>query len=287
MGTGTRPKATMTNEEREKWLEECLRDGPEPGPQANRRTDKELAELGASDLMHEWCLEHAGLPKPYYEHAGITIYHADCRDILPHLPKVDLVLTDPPYGINAARIRNSQKNGWRDFEVNGWDIERAPADVIALAIVAGSHSIVWGGNYFTDVLAPTDKWLIWDKGQTDFSLADVEMAWCSWKGAARRILLPRSIALRDGKQHPTQKPLTVIKWCIRQAPDDCNLILDPFMGSGTTLVAAKQLGRRAIGIEIEEKYCAIAVKRLSQEMLPFDAPAEPDAKQTNIFEGQD
>jgi DNA modification methylase len=207
--------------------------------------------------------------KPYYEHAGITIYHGDCREVLPSLPQVNLVLTDPPYGINAARKRNSQKWGWTDFEVVGWDANRPPIEAIQSAVAAGMYSIIWGGNYFTDGLPPSSKWLIWDKGQTDFSLADVEMAWCSWPGAARRIMYPRANALKDGKQHPTQKPLAVIKWAISQAPDGCETILDPFMGSGTTLRAAKDLGRRAIGIEIEERYCEIAAKRLAQECLPL------------------
>ena len=205
--------------------------------------------------------------KLYYQHTGITIYRGDCREILPQLRPMDLVLTDPPYGINAARNRNSQKWGWTDFEVNGWDAERAPVDLIRLVVAASRHAIVWGGNYFTDTLPPTDKWLIWDKGQEDFSLADVEMAWCSWKGAARRILLPRSVAFKDGKQHPTQKPIAVMVWAINHAPKDCRIILDPFMGSGTTLVAAKRLGRKAIGIEIEEKYCEIAAQRLEAERL--------------------
>ena len=225
-------------------------------------------------------------PKPYYSEAGITIYHGDCREILPSLPKVDLVLTDPPYGINAARIRNSQKDGWRDYEVNGWDVERAPAAAIQLSVAAGSNSIVWGGNYFTDVLPPTDKWLIWDKGQTEFSLADVEMAWCSWRGAARRLLLPRG-AVRDAREHATQKPLALMKWAINQAPGMPETILDCWIGSGTTLVAAKQLGRRAIGIEIEERYCEIAVKRLAQSVFDFEAPRPATDEQMALLGWQD
>ena len=208
--------------------------------------------------------------KPYYEEDGITIYHGDCREVLPTLPRVDLVLTDPPYGINAARTRNSQQWGWTDFEITGWDRQRPSQELIRQVVGGCKNAIVWGGDYFTDTLPPTDKWLIWDKGQTDFSLADVEMAWCSWKGAARRITLPRSIALQDGKQHPTQKPIAVMKWAIQQAHES-ESILDPFMGSGTTLRAAKDLGRRAIGIEIEERYCEIAAKRLAQGVLQFDA----------------
>lgn len=213
--------------------------------------------------------------QPYYDHDGVTIYHGDCREVLPSVWfGVDAVITDPPYGINAARKRNSQKWGWRDFDVNGWDAERPAADLIAMCAKAGKRSVVWGGNYFIDALpfSPKAKWLIWDKGQTDFSLADCEMAWCSWDGAIRRITCHRSAAHRDGREHPTQKPESVMSWTIRQLDgDDNGLILDPFMGSGTTLVAAKNSGRRAIGVEIEERYCEIAAKRLSQGVLHMEA----------------
>lgn len=206
--------------------------------------------------------------KPYYEHAGITIYHGDCREILPQLAPADLCLTDPPYGINAARTRNSQQWGWTDFPVTGWDKERATPEQIALTLKAAHVSIIWGGNYWTDCLPLTWRWLIWDKGQTDFSLADAELAWTSLYGAIRRLLLPRAVALREGKQHPTQKPIALMKWCLSFAPD-AKTVVDPFCGSGSVLVAAKATGRQAIGIDIEEKYCEIAAKRLSQEVLNF------------------
>jgi DNA modification methylase len=200
---------------------------------------------------------------------GVTLYNEDCRLVLPILSKVDAVVTDPPYGINAARTRGSQKDGWRDYEAPGWDREKPPAELIGAVIAAGHYAIIWGGNYFTDVLAPSSKWLSWDKGQTDFSLADFELAWCSFGGAARRITYSRSLAMQDGKEHPTQKSLTVMKWCIEQLPIPATLILDPFMGSGTTGVAAVKLGRKFIGIEIEPKYFDIACRRIQAAL---DAP---------------
>lgn len=210
--------------------------------------------------------------KPYYEHAGITIYHGDCREILPSLPVVAAVVTDPPYGINAARERNSEKWGWRDFAVNGWDAERPSDETLWMCMAKGRNQIIWGANYFLSALPklPRAKWLVWDKGQTDFSLADCELAWCSWEGAIRRISYSRGAALQDGKKHPTQKPLTVMGWCLAQLPEQ-GTVLDPFAGSGTTLRAAKDRGLEAIGIEIEERYCEIAAKRLAQEVLPLEA----------------
>lgn len=213
--------------------------------------------------------------KPYYEEAGITIYNADCREVLPSLSKVDLVLTDPAYGIDADRDRNCQKNGWRDFGSSGWDKQRTSPDLLAAVLRSGSNAIIWGGNYFTDCLPPSMGWLSWDKGQRDFSLADFEMAWTSYKAAARRLFLPRG-AVNGERQHPTQKPLALFIWCIEWADrrgKRIETVLDPFMGSGTSLRAAKDLGRKAIGIEIEERYCEIAANRLRQEVLNFEAIA--------------
>jgi DNA modification methylase len=195
---------------------------------------------------------------------GVTLYLGDCREILPTLGKVDAVVTDPAYGINAARDRKSQKHGWRDYAEPGWDKERTPPDLVALAVAAGKHAIVWGGNYWTDVLPPTSKWLSWDKGQTDFSLADFELAWCSFEGAARRLTYARSRAMQDGKEHPTQKPIEVTKWCILQLPNGCSTILDPFMGSGTTGVAAVGMGRKFIGIERVPAYYDISRRRIEE-----------------------
>ena len=203
--------------------------------------------------------------KPYYEDLSVQIWLGDCRAIIPTLPKVDLVLTDPPYGINAARHRNSQVNGWRDYgtvDEGKWDAERAPQGLIDMMVSIAPKAVIWGGNYWT--LPPRMGWLVWDKGQRDFSLADVELAWTSENRAARIFDMARSAAMHESERvHPTQKPVALMRWCLEFFPD-ANLILDPFMGSGTTLRAAKDLGRKAIGIEIEERYCEIAAKRMSQ-----------------------
>lgn len=190
-----------------------------------------------------------------------TLYLGDCRDVLPTLPKVDAVITDPPYGINAARTRNSQKDGWVDYGVDGWDLERPDPAIFPLLLQAGRVQIVWGGNYFTDLLPPTMQWLVWDKGQRDFSLADCEFAWSSQRRAARIFNYSRGAALQDGKEHPTQKPVALMAWCIAQAGNPAT-VLDPFMGSGTTGVACMNLGRSFIGIEREPKYFDIACRRI-------------------------
>jgi len=203
--------------------------------------------------------------KPYYEHNGITIYNADCKKVLPTLEKVDLVLTDPPYGIGMdKKNQHSSIRDNDDWQECNWDSKPINKDVLVAILALCQRAIIWGGNYF-EGLPPSQGWLVWSKPQRNFSMADGELAWTSIDRALRIFDTNRV----NGKQHPTQKPLDLISWCIIQADKDGdnNTILDPFMGSGTTLLAAKQLNREAIGIELEEKYCEIAAKRLQQEYL--------------------
>jgi hypothetical protein len=126
--------------------------------------------------------------------------------------------------------------------------------------------IIWGGNYFADLFDASQCWLVWDKGQRDFSLADAELAWTNFNRAVRCFDCPRSKAVQDGKVHPTQKPVALMRWCLSLVPDALT-ILDPFAGSGTTGVAAKMEGRQAVLIEREEKYCEAAAKRMEQGVL--------------------
>lgn len=209
--------------------------------------------------------------RPYYEDAksGITIYHGDCREIAPALGVFDVVMVDPWYGVDATRTRKSQKYGWVDYHfTHSTDEARTDPTLVQMLVAQGERAIVWGGNYFTDVLAPTAHWLVWDKGQTDFSLADVELAWCSWPGAARRKVWARGTMVREGRVHPNQKPVAIMAWSLGYTT---GRILDPFTGSGAALVAAKNLNRPAVGIEIEECYCEIAARRLDQEVLDLGA----------------
>ena len=208
--------------------------------------------------------------KPYYQDGAVTIFHGDCREILPQLPKVDLVLTDPPYGINenAHRIASRGKLAkTRDYGKFDWDKRPVEQSLIDLCISKGESACIWGGNYY--VTPPSRCWLVWDKQNGDNDFADCELAWTNFKRSVRmkKHLWNGMIRKnREVREHPTQKPLDVIAWAISLAPK-ADLILDPFMGSGTTLRAAKDLGRKAIGIELEEKYCEIAAKRMAQEVL--------------------
>ena len=191
-----------------------------------------------------------------------TLYLGDCLEIMPLLPKVDAVVTDPPYGIGKdGQAKTTGGHGGRkSHEFLGWDGTRPDKAVFDLMLSVSTTQVIWGGNYFADLLPATGKWLVWDKGQR-INQSDGELAWTSMNGALRIRTLNRVELLKDGTTHPTQKPVNLMTWCIEQA-GKVNSILDPFMGSGTTGVACMNLGRTFIGIEREPKYFDIACERI-------------------------
>lgn len=194
------------------------------------------------------------------------LYLGSCEDILPTLPKVDAVVTDPPYGIDYGKAGGfAASSGWKQWRGEAeWDVERPSREVFDAIRACSKDQVIWGGNYFADLLPPTMRWLVWDKGQRNFTLADCEFAWVSQHKAARIFDYPRGSANASApKEHPTQKPVEVMKWCIGFLPE-ANTILDPFMGSGTTGVAALQMGRNFIGIEREPRYFDAACRRLRE-----------------------
>ncbi len=204
---------------------------------------------------------------------GITLYCADCRDVLPLLPKVALCLTDPPYGIDHTS-GGGTRGKWAYVKHQGVKIagDAAPFDPSPM-LALGVPFIMWGANFCSDKL-PGCGWLVWDKRPgiegMEFNRSDSELAAFSgsktvktfrhlWHGLCRATEVGVHL-------HPTQKPLALMRWCI-ELSKTTGLILDPYVGSGTTLRAAKDLGRKAIGIEIELKYVEIAAERLRQEVL--------------------
>jgi site-specific DNA-methyltransferase (adenine-specific) len=212
---------------------------------------------------------------PYYEQDGITIYHGDGREIAPALLFDGLVLTDPPYGISHptdyAKRGRSKLAACRDYApVYADDAPFDPAWLLTL----GAARIIWGGNHFASRLPNSGGWLVWDKQRPDdLDQATCELAWTDCIKGVRRIAHLWNGMLRasdDDLVHPTQKPEAVMRWCLSlRWTRNFQAVMDPYMGSGTTLRAAKDLGVRAIGIEIEERYCEIAAKRMAQAVLPL------------------
>ncbi|MGI8475243.1 MAG: DNA-methyltransferase [Thermomicrobiales bacterium] len=217
---------------------------------------------------------------PYYEQDGITIFNADCRDVLPTLAagSVDLVLTDPPYGISyrggvGGNLIHSKKHRKQE-RVVGDDEPFDPTPLLAFPNVA-----MFGAQHYGSRLPDGGTLHVWDK-RGDYKpvhTSDFDTVWinrkepgrilrCVWRGICRETEAQQKIV------HPTQKPILVVSWILAMFPS-ATAILDPYMGSGTTLVAARQAGLRAIGIEIEEKYAEIAAKRLQQSVMQFEGAA--------------
>jgi len=216
---------------------------------------------------------------PYYDHAGIVIYHGDCREILPHVT-ADVIVTDPPYGHGATPPRGGEKAGTigGDPVVLLWDV----LDLSWLGLWKGPAAVFCAARFVADsasVLQP-DGMLVYVK--TNPSPIGSSFEPCLTRGFGGHARHFSAYNAANGQLHPTQKPIDLMRWIVGRAPP--GTILDPFMGSGTTLRAAKDLGRRAVGIEIEERYCEIAAKRLGQDVLPFVEAVRVDgSRQGRLF----
>jgi site-specific DNA-methyltransferase (adenine-specific)/modification methylase len=185
-----------------------------------------------------------------------TLYHGDCREVLPMLPKSDLILTDPPYGI-AKQMSDGIGHKW-DHE---WDDCTPPEWLFGLMQEKAVALIIWGGNYYA--MPPSRGWLAWRKPDRVQTMADFELAWTSLDMNTR--MIDQTIAATNAERvgHPTQKPLRVMEWSLSFAPD-ARTVCDPFMGSGTTGVACARMGLQFVGIERERKYFDIACRRIEQ-----------------------
>lgn len=227
------------------------------------------------------------IPTPYYhdEASGITIYHGDCREILPLLEPVDLVLTDPLYGIDGGNGSLSKKRGKGDysgvFEDTPEYIETVAAAVIRQLIETTPSVIITPGNRCMMLYPQPDSFGAFYQPAAvsvqTFGNLDAQPILYYGKNMTRKHFgKPCSYVLTETPEvngHPCVKPIKAWKKLLANTSLEGQTILDPFMGSGTTLRAAKDLGRRAIGIELEERYCEIAVRRLSQQVLPLEMTA--------------
>ena len=169
--------------------------------------------------------------------------------------KADLLLTDPPYGISATKM--TLGTGKKEFHRGDWDNDKPD---ITLFLKYCDKQIIWGGNYFADVLPVTNDWLCWHKKNDGLSFSEFELAWSNIKKNCR--ILSHHWG-GEKKKHPTQKPLEVIKWCI-ELEKDAKTILDVFLGSGTTLIACEKTNRICYGMELDTKYCDVIIERWEQ-----------------------
>lgn len=232
--------------------------------------------------------------EPFYQDETQTIYHADCRDLLPNIEPggVSLVLTDPPYGIGVNTRYASAKRGQpSERSTHVAKVRKQWSTANDYPPVAGDDEpfdprhllgyrrlVLFGANHYADLLPSSRSWLVWNRESGDSDTADAELAWTNLGGTVRMFSYQWNGACRAGEKdthgyHPTQKPVALMRWIIERATQPGDLILDPYMGSGPVLAAAKQLGRRAIGIELVEEYCSLAASRLAQEVLDLGGVA--------------
>lgn len=244
---------------------------------------------------------------PYYEQDGIAIYHADCRDVFCHLGRVDACVTDPPYNVRQDDIPIDGRSGMRrDFGTwdQDWDAAAFLARVGAM-IRPGGSLVAFTSDRLLSEFRNADGWkprgtVVWVKpnaapaARPGYMQTTELIVWLQKPGAAAtwnatgytpNVLTYPRCAGHERTEHPTQKPEALIAELIARHTNPGDHILDPYMGSGTTLAAAKRLGRFAIGIDVNESYCEIAARRLQQSALPLDAPAVPPATQSDLLGG--
>jgi len=205
--------------------------------------------------------------------SNYTLHNLDCTEFLATLGdnEIDVVVTDPPYGINENNKKVLSRSNLAvaiDYGDFAWDKKRIDTALIREIQRVSKEQVIWGGNFYTDCLPPSSSWAVWDKvnGANDF--ADCELAWTSHKKAVRKFTYMWNGMIKQKPEkrfHPTQKPLDLMVWVLETYTKPNDLILDPFMGSGTTGVACLMTGRRFIGCEIEPNYFKIAQDRIELE----------------------
>lgn len=208
-----------------------------------------------------------------------TIIHGDCLEVMKFMPdkSVDLILTDPPYGISiggiARDVANIDKKGnsiRKAYEAADWDKQIPSKEYFDEMFRVSKNQVICGGNYFVEYLTQGHKgWIIWDKAQRGLDMSDCEIIYTSFDCPTRIFTLHRAKLWAEKPQHPTQKPLQLIEYLVEKFAKEGDIILDPFAGSGTTAIAAKQLKRNYICIEKEEKYVNICHERLSALSEPL------------------
>lgn len=205
------------------------------------------------------------------------IYNMDCLELMKQLPDnhIDLIITDPPYGINIAN--NGHVGGGclaktKDYGIQEWDKTIPSAEHFKEMLRVSKNQIIFGGNYMTQYLKPSSCWIVWDKDNTG-NFADCELAWASFNTAVRKFkhrwngMLQERMNWKEKRHHPTQKPVALGRWLLQKYANKGDLIFDPFMGSGSFIVACKELNFKFIGCDIDKQYCDVTNERLQQKSL--------------------
>jgi len=207
------------------------------------------------------------------------IYNMNCLEGLKQLDdnSVDLIVTDPPYGINICsngKVGGGKLAEVKDYGVQEWDKSIPSEEIFKEMFRVAKNLIIFGGNYMTKYLPPSSCWIVWDKDNTG-NFADCELAWTSFNTAVRKFkwrwngMLQERMNWKENRLHPTQKPIPLFRWILENYSKEGDLILDPFLGSGTTTTACKQLNRKFIGFEISKEYCDIANKMENKNKVHF------------------
>ncbi len=205
------------------------------------------------------------------------IYNEDCLETMKRMPDnfVDLVLTDPPYGVKEMTYRKNKSRGrlslTKDYGEYDWDDCIPDQKVFDEMLRVSNHQIIFGGNYFVEFLRNSRCWIVWDKKTMGSDFADAELAWTSFSSSVRIFvfkwmgMLQEDMKNKEVRYHPTQKPVELFRQILAKYSSETKTIYDPFLGSGTTAIACEKLDRQWIGSEINPDYCDIANKRIKAE----------------------
>jgi len=198
----------------------------------------------------------------------IELYNCDNMELMKKYPDnyFDLAIVDPPYGIGAENHAGKKENGWKQWEKKNWDNQIPNKKYFQELFRVSKNQIVWGGNYMTEFLKPSMGWVIWDKGQRDFSLADGEMAWTSFNKAMRIWEYARAKTISNNKIHPTQKPVALYKWLLDKYAKQGDKIFDSHLGSMSIAIACHDYGFELVGCELDREYYDKGIQRVKNHV---------------------
>ncbi len=207
----------------------------------------------------------------------MQLYNDDCLNVMRLMAdkSVDLILTDPPYGIGEAAGKNKSRGKLataKDYGNLQWDNAIPSKAHFDEMLRISKHQVIFGGNYFVEYLRNSPCWIVWDKDNGENDFADCELAWCSFSSAVRRLklrwagMLQHNMKEKEYRIHPTQKPVRLFEWILEKYAEPGWTIMDPFLGSGSTAIAANRLGYEFIGVEREQSYFEAALERIPREV---------------------